>query len=67
MAGILGIDAAWTEKEPSGVAFIEGAQGGWSCVAVAPSYGYVYSACSRKVLPERRDERKIHVVEYSRH
>jgi len=39
VAAILGIDAAWTEKEPSGVALIEGARGGWRCVAVTPSYG----------------------------
>lgn len=38
MAGILGIDAAWTEKEPSGVALLEGSPGGWRCVAAAPSY-----------------------------
>lgn len=38
MAGVLGIDAAWTEKEPSGVALIEGSPGGWRCLAVAPSY-----------------------------
>ena len=38
MAGILGIDAAWTNKEPSGVALLEGSSGAWRCVAVAPSY-----------------------------
>ncbi len=38
MTGVLGIDAAWTEKEPSGVALIEGSPGSWRCVAVAPSY-----------------------------
>jgi predicted RNase H-like nuclease len=39
VVGVLGIDAAWTEKEPSGVALIEDSQGGWRCVAVTPSYG----------------------------
>ncbi len=38
MVGVLGIDAAWTEKEPSGVALLEGSPGAWRCVAVAPSY-----------------------------
>jgi len=38
VAGVLGIDAAWTEKEPSGVALVEGSQEGWRCVAVTPSY-----------------------------
>jgi len=38
MNGVLGIDAAWTAKEPSGVALLEGSPGKWRCVAVAPSY-----------------------------
>jgi predicted RNase H-like nuclease len=38
MVGVLGIDAAWTEKEPSGVALLEGSPGDWRCVAVAPNY-----------------------------
>ena len=36
---VLGIDAAWTKGNPSGVALIRQLQGGsWECVAVAPSY-----------------------------
>lgn len=38
MVGVLGIDAAWTEREPSGVALIEASLGGWRCVAATPSY-----------------------------
>lgn len=38
MPAILGIDAAWTETEPSGVALIEGDGSTWRSVAVAPSY-----------------------------
>jgi predicted RNase H-like nuclease len=38
VAGVLGIDAAWTEKEPSGVALLEGSPEQWRCVAVTPSY-----------------------------
>lgn len=35
---MLGIDAAWTVTEPSGVALIEAIDGRWSCRALAPSY-----------------------------
>ncbi|MBI5118762.1 DUF429 domain-containing protein [Candidatus Poribacteria bacterium] len=35
---VLGIDAAWTETEPSGVAVVVRNGFGWRCVAVAPSY-----------------------------
>ena len=38
MTGVLGIDAAWTAKEPSGVALLEGSTGEWRCVTVTPSY-----------------------------
>ena len=39
MPAILGIDAAWTTTEPSGVALINRDDNGhWVCVAVAPSY-----------------------------
>jgi predicted RNase H-like nuclease len=31
MVGVLGIDAAWTEKEPSGVVLLEGSPGDWRC------------------------------------
>ena len=40
MPAVLGIDAAWTPTEPSGVALlVGGGGGGWRQVAVAPSYG----------------------------
>jgi hypothetical protein len=35
---ILGIDAAWTTGEPSGVALIQRSEDGWRCLATAPSY-----------------------------
>lgn len=35
---VLGIDAAWTAKEPSGIALISQSISGWSCDAIAPSY-----------------------------
>lgn len=39
MTAVLGIDAAWTAGEPSGVALLGGSGDGWRCLAVAPSYG----------------------------
>jgi hypothetical protein len=38
MDGVLGIDAAWTAEEPSGVALLAGSSGGWRCVTFTPSY-----------------------------
>jgi predicted RNase H-like nuclease len=38
MTVILGIDAAWTDSEPSGVALVRSTSHGWCSVAVAPSY-----------------------------
>lgn len=39
MRSVLGIDAAWTRGQPSGVALISETEAtGWKCLAVAPSY-----------------------------
>jgi predicted RNase H-like nuclease len=38
MNAILAIDAAWTEREPSGVALVSGSNTIWRCDALAPSY-----------------------------
>ena len=35
---VLGIDAAWTAHQPSGVALVQNTATGWSCLAIAPSY-----------------------------
>ena len=35
---MLGIDAAWTSGQPSGVALVMETDRGWRCAAVAPSY-----------------------------
>lgn len=35
---VLGIDAAWGGREPSGVALVRGNNANWTCLAVAPSY-----------------------------
>ncbi|MFD0738371.1 DUF429 domain-containing protein [Lysobacter koreensis] len=38
MRSVLGIDAAWSTTQPSGVALVVEHDAGWSCGAVAPSY-----------------------------
>jgi predicted RNase H-like nuclease len=38
MRSVLGIDAAWTETQPSGVALVEEVSSGWRLVAVETSY-----------------------------
>ena len=35
---VLGIDAAWTAHQPSGISLVQRTTSGWSCLAVAPSY-----------------------------
>ncbi|MDP3504423.1 MAG: DUF429 domain-containing protein [Myxococcales bacterium] len=35
---VLGIDAAWTAGQPSGVALVHEVDGGWACAAATPSY-----------------------------
>ncbi len=37
-SAVLGIDAAWTDHQPSGVALVRKDKKVWVCVAVAPSY-----------------------------
>ena len=37
-ACVLGIDAAWTAHQPSGIALVQNTATGWSCMAIAPSY-----------------------------
>ena len=56
MSAILGIDAAWTAGEPSGVALIRTTQeGSWECVELASSYdAFIESASGYAV---RWDER----------
>lgn len=38
MTSILGIDTAWTEKEPSGIALVSEVSEKWQVLAAAPSY-----------------------------
>jgi hypothetical protein len=43
---VLGIDAAWTSNEPSGVALVRGTGSAWECIALAPSYASFVSMAS---------------------
>jgi predicted RNase H-like nuclease len=36
---VLGIDAAWSEQNPSGIALIKGSGKHWRCLALCSSYG----------------------------
>jgi predicted RNase H-like nuclease len=50
MRAVLGIDSAWTAKQPSGVALCVERGRAWRCVAVAPSYAdFVALAEGREV------------------
>ncbi len=47
---VLGIDAAWTLTEPSGVALVAGEPGRWHCLCVSPSYdSFLDCASGRKI------------------
>jgi predicted RNase H-like nuclease len=48
MDAILGIDAAWTKNQPSGVALAQSTALGWQCIAIAPSYD-TFIALSRGI------------------
>ncbi|MDP9375345.1 MAG: DUF429 domain-containing protein [Chloroflexota bacterium] len=48
MPAVLGIDAAWTATEPTGVALIRGEGSDWRCVALAPSYDAFVALASGK-------------------
>jgi len=47
---VLGIDAAWTEKQPSGVALVRSDGTSWRCVAAAPSYEAFLSLASGEAV-----------------
>ncbi|MGH9429836.1 MAG: DUF429 domain-containing protein [Terriglobia bacterium] len=47
MNAILGIDAAWTRNQSSGVALAERTALGWRCIAVAPSYDTFIALANR--------------------
>jgi predicted RNase H-like nuclease len=51
---VLGIDAAWTEKQPSGVALAVEAEGGWRLAAVEAPYGQFVARANGAPLGEER-------------
>lgn len=51
MTSVLGVDAAWTVHQPSGVALITEKSGSWRVVSVAPSYE-AFISCSKKNSPD---------------
>ena len=54
-ACVLGIDAAWTAHQPSGIALVQNTATGWSCLAVAPSYeAFVAQASGQGWDPEQK-------------
>lgn len=54
-ACVLGIDAAWTAHQPSGIALVKTTAIGWSCLAVAPSYkAFIALASGQAWDPEQK-------------
>ena len=52
---VLGIDAAWTAHQPSGIALVQNTESGWSCLAVAPSYeAFINQASGQAWDPEQK-------------
>ena len=52
---VLGIDAAWTAHQPSGIALVQSTATGWSCLAVAPSYAaFIAQASGQAWDPEQK-------------
>ncbi|EHA63578.1 DUF429 domain-containing protein [Synechococcus sp. WH 8016] len=52
---VLGIDAAWTARQPSGVALAKNTATGWSCLAIAPSYAaFIDQASGQSWDPEQK-------------
>jgi predicted RNase H-like nuclease len=50
MRAVLGIDAAWTAGQPSGVALCVERRGAWRCVALAPSYADLAALASGRAV-----------------
>ncbi len=52
---VLGIDAAWTAHQPSGIALVQRTTAGWSCLAVAPSYeAFINQASGQAWDPQQK-------------
>jgi len=57
MLSVLGIDAAWTTTQSSGVALVNQVNGGWECKALAPSYES-FTSLSKGVAVQWHDKPK---------
>jgi hypothetical protein len=52
---VLGIDAAWTAHQPSGIALVQPTTTGWSCLAVTPSYAsFLAQATGQTWTPKQK-------------
>ena len=52
---VLGIDAAWTAHQPSGIALVQRSKTGWSCLAVARSYeAFIIQASGQPWDPQQK-------------
>ena len=49
-SAVLGIDAAWTVREPSGISLLVQTDTGWSSVGLAPSYEQFMALADGKVV-----------------
>jgi predicted RNase H-like nuclease len=58
---VLGIDAAWTAGQPSGVALVRSRGRRWECVALAPSYASFLALADDHVGDARVRRRSVHV------
>ena len=54
MRAVLGIDAAWTITQPSGVALAVERSNGWRMIAAAASYQRFHAQADRRQPPEQR-------------
>jgi predicted RNase H-like nuclease len=54
MGAVLGIDAAWTATQPSGVAVAVGSADGWRLISVATSYGRFQDCADGGILDGQR-------------
>jgi predicted RNase H-like nuclease len=54
MRSVLGIDAAWTVGQPSGVALAKDTGDGWELVTVAASYQQFHARADNTLIPEIR-------------
>lgn len=54
MRAVLGIDAAWTITQPSGVALAVERSNGWRMIAAAASHQRFHAQADRRQPPEQR-------------